>query len=326
MKNVRSRNENVSSRLPQPFLARLPRLVPAEQLDAVLRAFARRPTTFRVNTLKTTRDAILPKLAELGFQVDAVPWYDAAFILRNKSKRELIETPLYANGEIYVQSLSSMIPPLVLDPQPGEHVCDLAAAPGSKTTQLAALMNNTGEIVANDRSKIRLSKLVANLKLQGVTNVRTRLSAGEDLWRRFPEHFDKVLVDAPCSLEGRFEAGNPKSFGDWSLRKVELLSTIQCHLLRSAVTMTKPGGVIVYSTCTLSPEENERVIDCILDKEHDVVAVAPINLPIENLQPGMTHWEDIKFSSQVRTTVRILPSELMEGFYLAKLRKRRSNR
>ena len=312
--------------LPQEFLARLPRLVPAEQLDAVLRAFARRPTTFRVNTLKTTRDAILPRLVELGFQVDAVPWYDAAFILRNKSKRELIETPLYANGEIYVQSLSSMIPPLVLDPKPGEHVCDLAAAPGSKTTQLAALINNTGEIVANDRSKIRLSKLVSNLKLQGVTNVRTRLSAGEDLWRRFPEYFDRVLVDAPCSLVGRFEAGNPKSFGDWSLRKVELLCTIECHLLRSAVTMTKPGGVIVYSTCTLSPEENERVIDWVLDKERDVVEVEPINLPIENLQPGMTHWEEIEFSSQVRATVRILPSELMEGFYLAKLRKRRSNR
>ncbi|MEW5720950.1 MAG: RsmB/NOP family class I SAM-dependent RNA methyltransferase [Chloroflexota bacterium] len=312
----------MSQTLPPLFLARLPRLVPAEQLAAVTRAFARRPTTFRVNTLKTTRAAARSQLSALGFQLDDVPWYADAFVLRNKSKRELLETPLYANGEIYVQSLSSMLPPLILDPQPGDHICDLTAAPGSKTTQIAALMNNTGEIVANDRSKIRLSKLVANLKLQGVTNVRTRLSSGEDLWKRFPEYFDKVLVDAPCSLEGRFEAGNPKSFGDWSLRKVEFLSAIQCHLLRSAVTLTKPGGVIVYSTCTLSPEENERVIDWILNKEPGVVQVEPIHLAIENLQPGIPHWEREEFSPQVRATIRILPSEMLEGFFVAKLRKR----
>jgi NOL1/NOP2/sun family putative RNA methylase len=303
-------------------MARLPRLVPPDQLDTVLRAFTRRPTTFRVNTLKTTRDAVLAELTARGFQVEPVSWYADAFILRNKSKRELMETPLYTRGEIYVQSLSSMLPPLVLAPQPGEKVCDLTAAPGSKTTQMAALMNNTGEIVANDRSKIRWRKLVANLKLQGVKNVRTRLANGEDLWKKFPDYFDRVLVDAPCSLEGRFEAGNEKSFGDWSLRKVEFLSTIQCHLLRSAVTMTKPGGVIVYSTCTLSPEENERVIDWILQKESDRVHVEPIELPLENVLPGLTQWEQQEFSEQVRHTIRVLPSELMEGFFLAKLRKR----
>lgn len=307
--------------LPPAFLARLPRLVPAEQLDVVLRAFTRRPTTFRINTLKATRDAVVAELSARDFQVDAVSWYADAFVLRNKSKRELIETAPYTRGEIYVQSLSSMLPPLILDPQPGERVCDLTAAPGSKTTQIAALMRNTGEIVANDRSKIRLSKLVANLKLQGVTNVRTRLASGEDLWKKFPDYFDRVLVDAPCSLEGRFEAGNEKSFGDWSLRKVEFLSAIQCHLLRSAVTMTKPGGIIVYSTCTLAPEENERVIDWMLKKEPDHLQVEPIDFPLENILPGITHWEGDEFSPPVRNAIRILPSELMEGFFVAKLRK-----
>ncbi|MBM3127528.1 MAG: RsmB/NOP family class I SAM-dependent RNA methyltransferase [Chloroflexi bacterium] len=307
--------------LPPAFLARLPRLVSTDQLDAVTRAFTRRPTTFRVNPLKTTRDAVLAELSARDFQVDAVPWYADAFILRNKTKRELIDTPLYARGEIYVQSLSSMLPPLILDPQPGERVCDLTAAPGGKTTQIAALMHNTGEIVANDRSKIRLSKLVANLKLQGIANVRTRLSNGEDLWKKFPEYFDRVLVDAPCSLEGRFEAGNPKSFGDWSLRKVEFLSAIQSHLLRSAVTMTQPGGIIVYSTCTLSPEENERVLDWLLKKEPDLVQVEPIDFPLENILPGITSWEGKEFSPQARNAIRILPSELMEGFFVAKLRK-----
>lgn len=311
----------MSMHLPADFLARLPRLVPPEQFDTVLHAFTRRPTTFRVNTLKTTRETVVRELTAQGFALKAVSWYADAFILRNKSKRELIETPVYTRGEIYVQSLSSMLPPLVLAPQPGEKICDLTAAPGSKTTQIAALMHNTGEIVANDRSKIRLRKLVANLKLQGVQNVRTRLAHGEDLWKKFPEYFDRVLVDAPCSLEGRFEAGNEKSFGDWSLRKVEFLSTIQCHLLRSAVTMTKPGGIIVYSTCTLSPEENERVIDWILQKEPHRVQVESITLPLENILPGITQWDEQIFSDQVRHTIRVLPSELMEGFFLAKLRK-----
>lgn len=311
----------MSASLPLDFLARLPRLVPPEQFDSVLNAFTRRPTTFRVNTLKATRDGVVAELTAQGFVLEAVSWYADAFSLRNKSKRELIETSVYTRGEIYVQSLSSMLPPLVLAPQPGEKICDLTAAPGSKTTQIAAMMQNTGEIVANDRSKIRLRKLVANLKLQGVQNVRTRLANGEDLWKKFPAYFDRVLVDAPCSLEGRFEAGNEKSFGDWSLRKVEFLSTIQCHLLRSAVTMTKPGGIIVYSTCTLAPEENERVIDWILQKEPDLVHVEPIELPLANVLPGMTQWEGQNFSAQVRHTIRVLPSELMEGFFLAKLRK-----
>ncbi len=309
--------------LPPEFIERLERLVPPEALVAVLRAFsARRPTTFRVNTLKTTRDELRARLMELGLETDSVAWYPDAFILQNKSKWELMETPPYQNGELYVQSLSSMIPPLVLDPQPGEKVCDLAAAPGSKTTQMAAMMRNQGEIVANDRSKIRLRKLVANLKTQGVTNVRTRLSNGEDLWKRFPEYFDKVLVDAPCSLEGRFEVSDPKSFRDWSLRKVEFLSRIQGHLLRSAVSATRPGGVIVYSTCTLSPEENEGVIDWILEKEHGVVEVEPIDLPLDNLQRGLVRWARQDFARAVEGTVRVLPSTLMEGFFVAKLRKR----
>lgn len=313
--------EKVGTLLPPDFLERLPRLIPPDQIDSVRSAFARRPTTFRVNTLKTNRADLLAKLSALAFHVEPVDWYADAFILRNRSKAELMATPMYLHGELYVQSLSSMLPPLVLAPQPGEKILDLAAAPGSKTTQIAALMRNTGEIVANDRSKIRLSKLVANLKLQGVTNVRTRLTNGEDLWKKFPAYFDRALVDAPCSLEGRFEAGNPKSFGDWSLRKVKFLATLQQHLLRSAVSATRVDGIIVYSTCTLSPEENEGVIDWLLTKEPGVVQVESIDLALP-AQPGIVRWNDHAFAPAVRSTMRILPSSTMEGFFIAKLRKK----
>jgi 16S rRNA (cytosine1407-C5)-methyltransferase len=311
--------------LPQVFLDRLAQIIPPNQLDAVRASFARRPTTFRVNTLKSNRATLLANLSEQGFQVEPIDWYADAFILRNKSKQELIDTPAYQNGELYVQGLSSMVPPLVLDLKPGEKIGDLAAAPGSKTTQIAALMNNTGEIVANDRSKIRLYKLVANLKLQGVTNVRTSLAEGESLWKRFPEYFDKTLVDVPCSLEGRFDVKNPKSYRDWSLKKVQLLSVHQQYILRSAVSATKPGGVIVYSTCTLSPEENEKVIDWLLDKEPGVVEIEAVNLPLAGLQPGMTNWGRDEFAPEIRQTLRVIPSEVMEAFYIAKLRKIKSN-
>jgi len=311
--------------LPQVFLDRLTQIIPPYQLAAVRESFTRRPTTFRVNTLKSNRETLLAKLSELGFAVEPVDWYSDAFILRNKSKQELIDTPAYQNGEMYVQGLSSMIPPLVLDPQPGEKICDVAAAPGSKTTQMAALMNNTGEIIANDRSKIRLFKLVANLKLQGVTNVRTSLAEGEALWKRFPQYFDKALVDVPCSLEGRFDVKNPKSYRDWSLRKVKLLSTHQQHILRSAVSATRVGGVIIYSTCTLSPEENEQVIDWLLDKEPGVVEVESIDFSVPGLQAGLTQWERHDFAPEIERTLRVIPSEVMEGFYIAKLIKVRSN-
>jgi tRNA (cytosine49-C5)-methyltransferase len=312
--------------LPKAFLERLPQIIPADRMDSVIHSLsARRPTTFRVNTLKTNRDELMAKLIALDLQVEQVAWYPDGYILRNKSKQALIETPMYVNGELYVQSLSSMIPPLVLQPQPGEKICDLAAAPGSKTTQMAAMMSNQGEIVANDRSKIRLFKLVANLKLQGVSNVRTSLADGESLWKRFPEYFDKTLVDAPCSLEGRFNAHDPKSYAGWSVRKVQMLSVIQTHLLRSAISATKPGGAIVYATCTMSPEENEKVIDWILGKEQGVVQIEPVDLPFADVQHGLAQWGRNEFSPDVAQTVRILPTSTMEGFYLAKLRKLRSN-
>ncbi len=311
--------------LPKDFLERLPRIVPADQLENVLRAFVQRPTTFRVNTLKTDRDALLAQLAERGFQTAPVAWYANAFVLQNRSKQALLETPMYANGELYVQGLSSMLPPLVLQPKPGDKVCDLAAAPGSKTTQMAAMMNNRGEIVANDRSRPRLYKLAANLKTLGVTNVKTTRYAGELLWKYYPEYFDKTLVDAPCSLEGRFDVADPKSFKDWSVRKTQTLGILQRHLLRSAVSATKPGGVIVYSTCTLAPEENEKVIDWLLDKERGVVEIEAVGLKMGGLQPGLARWERKEFSPRVRETSRILPSKVLEGFYVAKLRKKRSN-
>ena len=282
--------------LPEAFLERLKTIVPPEQLASVLLAYTiQKPTTLRVNTLKTTVDAVKKMFDDAHIQYEQSDISPISFIVRS-DKRELLDLEAYTNGLFYIQSLSSQLPALTLDPKKDEKILDIAAAPGSKTTQIAALMENTGEIVANDNSRIRGYKLEANLKTQGVTNTRIVISAGQSIWETFPEYFDKALVDAPCSMEGTFTTTNPKTYEHWSPKEIKELVQRQRWLLRSAISATKAGGTIVYSTCTLEPSENEQVIEWILKKEKGKVEL-------------------------VEPMTRILPSELMEGFFVAKLKK-----
>lgn len=312
----------IAMNLPAEFLARLSQIVPTEKYDAVLTSFCEdKPVTFRVNSLKSESVVTKNNLVSQGFQLQSIPWYKDAFILANKTKTELQDTAEYKNGDIYIQNLSSMIPALILDPKPGETVGDIAASPGSKTTQIAALMENQGQIIANDLSRQRLFKLKDNLTNLGVTNTTIINFPGQMLWRRYPEYFDKILVDVPCSLEGEFHSDNPKTYAGWSTKKVKTLSKLQKYLLWSAVSMTKVGGTIVYSTCTLSPEENEEVVSWILKKTAGSLVVESINLDIAEKQTGLTQWGNKNFDAKVENTLRILPSKTMEGFFVAKLGK-----
>jgi len=282
--------------LPEEFLERLETIVPPEKLREVLLAYTvQKPTTLRVNTLKATVEEIKKIFDDAHIQYEQSDISPIAFIVKNE-KRELLDLAAYAGGLFYIQSLSSQIPALKLDPQKDEKILDIAAAPGSKTTQIAALMENTGEIVANDNSRIRGYKLEANLKTQGVTNTKITISAGQSIWETYPEYFDRTLVDAPCSMEGTFTTTNPKTYEHWSPKEIKELVQRQKWLLRAGVSATKPGGIIVYSTCTLEPSENDNVVEWLLRKEKGKV---------ELIEP-MTH---------------ILPSDIMEGFFVAKLKK-----
>lgn len=314
------------STLPTLFLEKLSTFLSPHQITSVTEALSKESLpTFRVNTLVSDTDSVIAQLKSDGFTVEKVPWYSDAFILTNKTKTELLQTTLVKEGMIYLQGLSSMIPALVLDPQPDEVILDMAAAPGSKTTQIAALMKNTGELTANDKSRERLYKLKPLLETQGVTNTKVINVSGEYLWKKLPEYFDRVLLDAPCSMEGRFLATDKKSYEDWSPKKVKLLSNIQKYLLRSAISCTKVGGTIIYSTCTLSPEENEEVVDWILSKERETVELEIIRFPGLDTMPGLTKWKKKLFDEEVAKTVRILPNKVMEGFYIAKFKKIKSN-
>lgn len=319
--------KNQWQKLPPIFLERLISIVPSTAKESVLESFCHeRPTSLRVNTLKIKSDELISRLTKEGFILINVPFWENAFLVKNDTlQKPLVESPLYKEGLFYIQSLSSMIPPLVLAPQKNEKILDLCAAPGSKTTQIAQLVENSGEIIANDNSRIRVFKLIANLKTLGVTNVKTQISHGQTLWSQYPGYFDRSLVDVPCSMEGRFNTHDPKTYEFWSTKKIKELRERQRFLLRSAISATKVGGVIVYSTCTLAPEENEDVIDWILKKEAGKIETEEIKLKKLETQNTLDYFKEKQYSPQVKKSVRILPSETMEGFFIAKLRKLKEN-
>ncbi len=314
------------SELPSLFIERLHDMYGAALVAQIEKTFAERPTTFRVNTIKTNRKNVMNELERLGFKTQPVAWYADAFILKNKSKRELTETALYENGHIYIQSLASMVPPLVLAPMPGEVVLDLTAAPGSKTSQMAAMMEKTGELVANDNNKIRFFKLKHNMEVLGVVGESAwrfslHMQHGAALVKKYKNYFDKILLDAPCSAEARFIAGDSTTYGYWSERKIKEMAYKQRQLLLSVWGALKPGGTLVYSTCTLAPEENEVQIERLLERYKDVELM---DVSLGNLRrlPTVTKWGNSTFSDGLKKCVRILPTDLIEGFFVAKLRKK----
>jgi 16S rRNA (cytosine1407-C5)-methyltransferase len=221
-------------------------------------------------------------------------------------------------GAYYIQSLSSMIPVLVLKPDANDKVLDLCAAPGSKTTQLAEMMKNRGTLIANEISIERLKSLVFNIDKMNLVNVGVLHGKGELLSKMFGSYFDKILVDAPCSALGIIQKKNEVS-NWWNEKKAEGLAEIQFKLLLSAIKSCKVGGVIVYSTCTLTLEENELVLNKILEKYP--VEMVEIELPVP-CREAFTNFENEKLNPSICKAKRIVPWEIgSEGFFVAKLRK-----
>ena len=208
-----------------------------------------------------------------------------------------------------------MVPPIVLNPKEGENVLDLTAAPGSKTTQLAALMNGKGYILANELDKIRYEKLKYNVNSQGADIVEVVNGRGEKIGEQYQEKFDKVLLDTPCSGEGRFSIYNVQSYKTWSTKTVNDLTKMQRKLFKSAYNSLKQNGTLVYSTCTLNKEENEYILDWALNNFN--VKLVPIGIEIKDSIPAFNEGLD----KSINKAIRILPSKNMEGFFVAKFVK-----
>ncbi len=323
----RKKKKIIKLGIPEEFVEKLSLMFGEALSQSIITTLERKPTTFRINNLLSNREEVLSELKMGGFEIEEVSWYRDAFVLKNKSKRELIDTPIYEAGKIYVQSLASMVPPLVLDPKSGERVLDLTAAPGSKTSQIADMMEMIGELVANDNNKIRFFKLKHNMEKMGVVDENDnwqftlRMEVGSALVYEYPNYFDKILVDAPCSGEARFDRDNYKSYSYWSPRKVKEMAYKQRKLLLSAWSALKPGGVLVYSTCTMSPEEDEEQIARLLER-YDDAEIVEINLGSLQRLPILREWQGKSFVDDVQHCLRIKPTETMESFFVVKVRKK----
>ena len=273
------------------------------------------PSVVRVNTIKTTVERARAALDEAGIAFEPREWHDGLLALPDDQPGT--NWP-YVHGWLHGQEEVSAVPARVLDPHPDERVWDACAAPGSKTTQLAALTGDSGTLVATDNNLGRLSALRSNAERLGVTSVAvTHEDARNHSLKPFDgAAYDRALVDAPCSCEGTVRK-NPDALEDWSLDHVRGIAGVQKGVLRRAVQTTRAGGTVVYSTCTFAPEENEAVLDYVLEAEPcDVV---DFELPLEHA-PGVTEWEGEQFDDRVRAAKRIYPHHNdTGGFFCAKL-------
>ena len=272
----------------------------------------------RVNKLKTSKEKLSQTLwKDYNIKAEGIEGIKNALKISEKSDL-LGKTIEHIIGEYYIQGLSSMIPPIILNPKPENVVLDLCAAPGSKTTELAEIMENRGTLVSNEIQLDRVKMLVYNLDRINIVNTGVIHTKGEWLSKHYADHFDKVLVDAPCSGLGIIQKkGEVNDW--WSLERAERLGDLQLKLLIAAIKMTKVGGEIVYSTCTLTPEENELILDRVLEKYP--VEVQEIKLPV-NSHPALLDYNGKKINSEISKGRRIFPWEAdTDGFFIIKLKK-----
>lgn len=306
----------VKRKLPKEFIESLYENFTPLSVDKILSGMSgNRNTSLRVNTLKYSIQNLMQEFKLNNIKFERVPWFKEALIIKNKKEKDIQSLDIYNKGYIYLQSLPSMIPPLVLKPKEGEKVLDMTAAPGSKTTEMAMLMNNKGKILANELDKIRCERLKYNVNMQGANIVEVINQRGEKLGNMYPSYFDKVLLDAPCSGEGRFLANDVKTYRNWSEKSVLQLAKLQKKLLKSAYDALKIDGIMVYSTCTLNKEENENVLEWAIDNLN--LKIMDIEMDIKEGISAFTEGKNIS----IKKAIRILPSKDMEGFFVAKLKK-----
>lgn len=305
------------------FLERMKKLL-GEDFDAYIGILKKEPAkSLRCNILKISPEKLKKRLEEKGWKIN-IPFknFPEVMIVENEIQPgELGRSLEHLLGYYYIQEIASMLPPLALNPKPHDRILDLCASPGSKTTQMASMMENKGLIIANEVKFGRIKILAANLERCGVMNSIITRRDGIALCNQFKKNnflFDKILLDAPCSGEGTIRS-TPRTLEMWNINTIKNLSKLQKSLIASAIEILKPDGELVYSTCTHAPEENEEVIDFALKNFN--VKIEKINLPIKTKE-GITEWEDKKYSNEIKLTHRIYPHlSDTEGFYIAKMKK-----
>ena len=291
--------------IPEFLLNKLKETYP-EDYEKITEGYnSNRVNSLRINTIKSNKEEIISILKENNISYEPVTWYQDALII-NDDLNKIKELNIYKEGKVYFQSLSSMIPPLVVNPKSNELILDMTAAPGGKTTQMAALSNNTAMITATEKNKIRNDRLKYNIEKQGAKKVSVINVDARKLDEYFM--FDKILLDAPCSGSGTLLNSTPNDFTE------DLVSrsiNFQKELIKEAIKHLNKNGELIYSTCSILKEENEEVLKTILeDKSLSIMPITELDTNDIPLLP-----------STIEGIITVCPTEYFEGFFVAKIKK-----
>ena len=299
------------------FIERYSKLTNWEEFKQCSLSFLRR--SIRANTLKISIKELKERL-EKNWVLEQIPWCKEGFWIEHvkKERRDIGNLIEHSLGYFYTQEAASMIPPILLQPKPHDIVLDIAASPGSKTTQIAQYMENKGILIANDYTIDRMKPLSINLQRCGAANAIITLMEGQ-WFKKSAIEFDKVLVDAPCSGTGTIRK-SLKTLLIWNPDMVKRLSITQKQLIETGFNILKDKGTLVYSTCSLEPEENEGVVDFLLSK-YEKAKLEEIKLNIKR-SDAILDFETKKYSEEIKKCLRIWPQDNdTEGFFVAKIKK-----
>lgn len=267
----------------------------------------KRYVTIRVNTLKSNVDLVKEVLNQNGILFEDVSFYKDALIIKNACEKDIEKLDIYKNGEIYLQSLSSMLPPIILNPKPNMDILDMCAAPGGKTTQLAAISENEAHITACEMNHIRLERLKYNIEKQGASCVYTMQNDSRFIDDFFS--FDSILLDAPCSGSGTIDANDEKMPKIFTKQLIQKSIKSQTTLLKKALKILKRNSQMVYSTCSILSCENEEILNKILKETN--ARIVPIEFEGMDKLPLLP--------TTIDGTICVCPNELYEGFFVAKI-------
>ena len=302
--------KNKEDILPKFLIEMLNKQYGEEITSKILEGYSKkRMVTFRVNTLKTSIEKVEKVLKNNNIEFEKVSWSDVAYIVKNVREDTLKELEIYKNGEIYLQSLSSMLPPIVLEPKENTDILDMCAAPGGKTTELASLTNNNANITACELNKIRIEKLKYNIEKQGATSVYIMQEDSRRINDFFS--FDNILLDAPCSGSGTLNVEDVNLEKTFTEKLIEKSQKAQLELLSKAIKILKQGQEMEYSTCSILNVENEEIVSKIL--KNNKVEIVPIEFKGKEELPLLP--------TKIDGTLCVMPTELYEGFFIAKIRK-----
>lgn len=301
--------ENNSSNIPEFLTIMLEKQYGEDITKNIIKGYGvDRKTTLRVNNLKSNINEIKERLLKEKIQYNEISWSKDAIVINEND--QISKLDIYEDGKVYVQSLSSMLPPIILNPKEKENILDMAAAPGSKTTQIASITNNNSYITACEINNIRAERLKYNIEKQGVNCAFVMVKDARKLDDFFS--FDKILLDAPCSGSGTISLKNENLQKVFTEKLIHKSAEVQLALLKKAIKLLKPGGEMVYSTCSVLSIENEEIVEKALKGTKAKI------VPIENDELVK---ELPLLPVKIEGTLCVAPNELYEGFFIAKIRK-----